>query len=263
MIFSTLSLLAITLYLSATVFQIREISLGTDFKMMVRTLGAASILCHFFLAFLAIIHPSGYNLGLFSMLSVMALSIVSIVMVSSFRRPVSNLFVFVFPIAATIILLDLIFTSDYSPRNQIDGSMIGHIILSVIAYSLLTIASVQAALLSFGDSMLRNRQLRLLKNLPPLETMEQLMFEMLWAGLLFLTLSIISGFIYIEDFSGPGVIHHTVLAIAAWIVFSMLAIGRRKLGWRGVIASRWTVLGFLLLALGYFGSKFVIELVIK
>ena len=50
-------------------------------------------------------------------------------------------------------------------------------------------------------------------------------------------------------------VHHTVLAIAAWLVFSLLAIGRKQLGWRGSVASRWTVVGFILLALGYFGSK--------
>ena len=98
--------------------------------------------------------------------------------------------------------------------------------------------------------------------MPPLQTMEQLMFEMLWAGLVFLTLSIASGFFFLEDISGPGLIHHTVITLAAWLVFSVLMWGRHQLGWRGAIASRWTLTGFVLLVVGYFGSKVVLEVIL-
>ena len=148
------------------------------------------------------------------------------------------------------------------PRQDVTGGIFSHIALSIIAYSLLTIAATQALLLSFGDNMLRHHQLIILRNLPPLETMEHLMFEMIWAGLVFLTLSIGSGFIFIADFSEPGLVHHTAITLAAWIVFMVLAWGRYQLGWRGAIASRWTLFGFVLLVLGYFGSKLVIEIIL-
>ena len=42
----------------------------------------------------------------------------------------------------------------------------------------------------------------------------------------------------------------------------VLAWGRYQLGWRGAIASRWTLFGFVLLVLGYFGSKLVLEIIL-
>ena len=115
----------------------------------------------------------------------------------------------------------------------------------------------------WGDSLLRTHRLLILKNMPPLETMEQLMFEMVAWGLVFLTMSITSGFLFLEDISGPGLWHHTIITLMAWAVFMVLLWGRFQLGWRGAIASRWALTGFVLLVLGYFGSKAVIELILS
>ena len=261
--FSVLSFLTITLYLLASVFQIRNFSADQESKRPAQILASVAILCHFFIVFQTIFDNSGYNFGFYSMLSLMASSIGLLVLLGSFRRPISNLFLLIFPIGALTVLVNALFKNHSELTNDIDWGMAVHIAISVIAYSILTIAAVQAAMLSFGDRMLKSRQLKIIKSLPALETMEQLMFELLWAGLFFLTLSIVSGFLFVADFSGAGVIHHTVLAIAAWLVFLLLAIGRNRLGWRGSVASRWTVVGFVLLALGYFGSKFVMELVLN
>ncbi len=261
--FSAISYISIALYLLASIFQIRNLSAEQESNYSVKFLASLAIFCHFFIVFQTIFDGSGYNFGLYSMLSLMALSIGVIVLLGSFRRPISNLFLLIFPIGALTVLLNALFKNHSELKNEIDVGMAVHIALSVIAYSTLTIAAVQAAMLSFGDKMLKSRQLSLIKSLPALETMEQLMFESLWIGLIFLTLSIASGFLFVADFSGAGVVHHTVLAIAAWLVFSLLAIGRKRLGWRGSVASRWTVVGFVLLALGYFGSKFVMELVLN
>jgi ABC-type uncharacterized transport system permease subunit len=46
------------------------------------------------------------------------------------------------------------------------------------------------------------------------------------------------------------------------MVFGGLLLGRRVWGWRGQKAIRWTLAGFLLLILAYFGSKFVLELIL-
>ena len=56
--------------------------------------------------------------------------------------------------------------------------------------------------------------------------------------------------------------HKTILSIIAWIVFLILLIGHWKLGWRGRTAIRGTLIGFVFLMLAYFGSKFVLEIVL-
>ena len=262
MLMVTLGVAACLCYLAATGLQIQRVlkSNGTD--RWVKLLGGLAVILHGFTAYKGFINTNGYDLGFYPMLSLMSFSIGAIVLISSLRRPVDNLFVFVFPIAVSTIILQIFLKGDFMPRQDITGGIFSHITLSIIAYSLLTIAAAQALLLSFGDNMLRHHQLIILRNLPPLETMEHLMFEMIWAGLVFLTLSIGSGFIFIADFSEPGLVHHTAITLAAWIVFIVLAWGRYQLGWRGEIASRWTLFGFVLLVLGYFGSKLVLEVIL-
>ena len=255
-------LLASLCYLAAAVLQLLGVLRGTQDGHLVKLLGAVAVISHGVTVYQDFFEFSGYNLGLYPMLSLMTLSVVSIVMLSSLRRQVDNLFIVLFPLAAGTVLLELLLQGNYTPRNDFSIGVLGHIALSITAYSLLTIAAVQAIFLSFSDSMLRHRQLAILRNMPALETMEQLMFEMLWSGLIFLTLSIATGFVSLENLSDPGLIHHTVITLAAWIVFSVLMWGRYQLGWRGAVASRWTLSGFVLLALGYFGSKLVLEIIL-
>jgi ABC-type uncharacterized transport system permease subunit len=262
MLMVTLGVAACLCYLAATGLQIQKVLKGNGTDRWVKLLGALAVILHGFTAYKGFINTNGYDLGFYPMLSLMAFSIGAIVLISSLRRPVDNLFVFVFPLAVSTIILQIVLKGDFMPRQDITGGIFSHIALSIIAYSLLTIAAAQALLLSFGDNMLRHHQLIILRNLPPLETMEHLMFEMIWAGLVFLTLSIGSGFIFIADFSEPGLVHHTAITLAAWIVFIVLAWGRYQLGWRGAIASRWTLFGFVLLVLGYFGSKIVLEFIL-
>jgi ABC-type uncharacterized transport system permease subunit len=262
MLMVTLGVAACLCYLAATGLQIQKVLKGNGTDGWVKLLGALAVILHGFTAYKGFINTNGYDLGFYPMLSLMAFSIGAIVLISSLRRPVDNLFLFVFPLAVSTIILQIVLKGDFMPRQDVTGGIFSHIALSIIAYSLLTIAATQALLLSFGDNMLRHHQLIILRNLPPLETMEHLMFEMIWAGLVFLTLSIGSGFIFIADFSEPGLVHHTAITLAAWIVFIVLAWGRYQLGWRGEIASRWTLFGFVLLALGYFGSKLVLEVIL-
>jgi ABC-type uncharacterized transport system permease subunit len=93
--------------------------------------------------------------------------------------------------------------------------------------------------------------------------METLLFQMIATGLAFLTVALISGFVFIDDLFAQHLVHKTVLSIIAWIIFSGLLVGRVRYGWRGSIAIQWTLIGFVLLLMAYFGSKLVLELILK
>jgi ABC-type uncharacterized transport system permease subunit len=139
-----------------------------------------------------------------------------------------------------------------------------HILSSIIAFSLLNIAALQALLLALQDQQLRSHHpKRLILALPPLQAMETLLFQMIGTGLFFLTVSLFSGFIFIEDLFAQHLVHKTVLSMVAWIIFSGLLVGRVRYGWRGHTAIKWTLIGFVLLLLAYFGSKLVLELILK
>ena len=78
-----------------------------------------------------------------------------------------------------------------------------------------------------------------------------------------LTAALISGFMFLEDMFAQRLVHKTFLSITAWAVFGILLWGRFKWGWRGQKALIWTLVGFVVLMLAYFGSKFVLELILQ
>jgi ABC-type uncharacterized transport system permease subunit len=57
-------------------------------------------------------------------------------------------------------------------------------------------------------------------------------------------------------------VHKTVLTIIAWVVYGVLVYGRWRFGWRGRTAVRWTLTGMGVLLLAFFGSKFVLEILL-
>ncbi|MFK7734301.1 MAG: inner membrane protein YpjD, partial [Pseudomonadales bacterium] len=135
---------------------------------------------------------------------------------------------------------------------------------SILAYSVLTLAAIQAALLSLQDQQLRHRKTHgLVQILPPLQLMESMLFELLWIGVSLLSIAILSGALYIEDMFAQSVAHKTVLTLGAWLLFSTLLWGHYRLGWRSSTAVRLTLSGFVMLMLAFFGSKLVLELILQ
>jgi ABC-type uncharacterized transport system permease subunit len=93
--------------------------------------------------------------------------------------------------------------------------------------------------------------------------MENLLFQLLGSGFALLTLSLGTGFIFLDNLFAQHLAHKTVLSILAWLVFAMVLAGRIRYGWRGQVAIRWTLGGFVSLMLAYFGSKMVMEWILK
>ena len=93
--------------------------------------------------------------------------------------------------------------------------------------------------------------------------MEKLLFELIWIGFILLTLSVASGFIFLDDMFAQHLVHKTILSIIAWCIFAILLYGRHAQGWRGTTAIKLTIAGFVVLMLAYFGSKFVLEIILQ
>jgi ABC-type uncharacterized transport system permease subunit len=149
-----------------------------------------------------------------------------------------------------------VYAEDHAPSVALTA----HILLSMAASALLFAAAVTALLLVFLDRRLRNRRLADLPNiLPPLDALEKLMFRLIATGFSFLTLALVTGFVFVTNLFEQHLIHKTVLSLIAWVIFGTLLVGRTRYGWRGRSAVRWTLWGFATLVLAYFGSKFVLE----
>ena len=227
-------------------------------------LGFAGLLLHAVLLYLELFTAAGLNLGFFNAVSLAAWTVVGLLLVSTLSKPVENLAILALPVAAITVLLDVRY-----PGNRLLGEAAGwalrvHVLASMLAYSLLTLASVQALLLAVQDNHLRRHHPGgFIRALPPLQTMESLLFEMISLGFVLLTVSLVSGFVYLEDMFAQHLVHKTTLSIVAWVTFAVLLWGRYRFGWRGRKAIRWTLVGFAVLMLAYFGSKAVIELILQ
>ena len=137
--------------------------------------------------------------------------------------------------------------------------------MSLVAYAFLSLAVVQALLLNVQEKRLHERHPdRLLKTLPPIQTMEGLLFAFTGIGFTLLTLTLVSGVFYTRELFGVPLSfnHHTVLSIIAWFIFGTLLVGHFRFGWRGRHAAHWTIVGFAVLVLAYFGTKYVVEVLL-
>jgi ABC-type uncharacterized transport system permease subunit len=233
------------------------------FKRVALFGGLLALSLHAVALFAALHTPTGLNVGFFNMLSLTTWLIAAVVVVSAFRHPLENLGIVLLPLAAVGLALQELFPSPASQITHTDPGLDIHILLSIASYSVLAIAAVQSLLLALQDHQLRNRKPGgFIRALPPLETMERLLFRMIGIGYLLLSLALISGAHYFEDIFAQHMVHKTILSIAAWVVFAILLWGRWRFGWRGRIAIRWTLSGFAILMLAYFGSKLVKELIL-
>ncbi len=259
---------ALMIYIGATAYLFSLLKKRQNLQH--NTLGmltGSAILCHGIGLYAIMVQPEGFYLGIDKVFALMMFSINIIVAISSLRKPLHNLFILLFPITV-LSLITTVVTADHSTNNEallsnVPKGISLHIILSIIAYSLLSMAVLQALLLHWQNSHLKNHQPSgLIKHLPPLQTMESLMFELLWIGVILLTCAILLGVFYIENIFAQHLTHKTALSIMAWIIFSILLWGRVKSGWRGNQAIRWVLGGFCMLMLAYFGSKLALEVIL-
>lgn len=168
--------------------------------------------------------------------------------------------------AAVAVMLPWFFPSLRPLANTELPAFKAHLLVAMLAYSLLTIAALHALLMTVVEKHLHHPGSHsVLNNLPPLLAMEKLLFNIIWAGFILLTLTLLSGIVFSKEVFGQPLTfsHKTLFGFISWGVFAALLAGRQFYGWRGRIAIRWTLAGFITLLLAYIGSKFVLEIVLN
>jgi ABC-type uncharacterized transport system permease subunit len=131
---------------------------------------------------------------------------------------------------------------------------------SLIALSVLILAALQAMTTAVQHYVIKTYPLRtypLLQKLPPVETMQGILFKILWAGFILLSLAFISAFIYIPDVWQHIQFSKILLSILAWGLFATLLYGYHRSGWSSDMVTVRTIIGVALLIIAYFGSKWI------
>jgi len=198
-------------------------------------------------------------------LSLMLWLAVLIYWLESFRSRMEGLQTMVLPLAAACTTLPVLFPQVHVLAYAEAWGFKLHFIAAMLAYSLFTLSALHAVFMSVIERKLHlgalNKQLA---SLPPILAMEALLFQMIAIAFSLLTIALGSGVLFSEKIFGKALAldHKTLFAFASWGIFAALLIGRRIYGWRGRIALRWTLAGFLLLFLAYIGSRFVSEVLL-
>lgn len=222
-------------------------------------LAGAATAIHGLLLGASLLDDAGINMGLGLSMSLVGWLSALLVVGSSLNKPFESLGLLVFPLS----MLSLWLPAWLPPPHPLPHGIGVHVLASLLAYTLLGLAAAQAALLALQEKRLRNRQWQgLLGALPPLATMERTLFEWLAAGFVALAITLLTGWLFVDDFLGQHLAHKTFFAVLAWLLVAGLLWGHWQRGWRGLRAARLTLWGYGLLVLGYAGSQFVMEVLI-
>jgi ABC-type uncharacterized transport system permease subunit len=213
--------------------------------------------------------------------------------IESLFFPLDGLRMLVLPVAFVASLMPLMFGGVKVLPYSADLMFKLHFLVANVAYGLLALAAAHAALMLLVERRLHAARgvrtpprpaLRMdprapapmldveadhwannwLDALPPLLTLEKLLFRLITAGFFVLTLALVSGILFSEQlFHRPlRFDHKTVFAVLSWLMFGSVLAGRTLYGWRGRTALRWVLASFGALLLAYVGSRFVLEVLL-
>ena len=233
----------------------------------------APFLLHSYLLYASVIAVAELRFGFSQAMSVTLWLTVLIYWAESMIYDVKGMQALVLPLAAACALLPAFFPGPETPAYTQTFAFRIHLLVAMLAYSLFTIAALHATLMTVLERRLHGGKhsgpageslAGPWGSLPPLMTLEALLFRILTLGFVLLSLTLLSGFVFSEELFGKAARfnHKTVFGVISWIIFGALLVGRYGWGWRGRTALRWTLAGFAALLLAYVGSMFVLEVVL-
>lgn len=230
-----------------------------------RAVLAAVVALHGVLLFQDVLGGDAFRFGFAHAMSMMALLALVFYGFESLVYPLEGMPALVLPPAAACVLMPAFFSGTEMTVKANSLAFLAHVAIAMGAYAFIAIAAVHAILMVIMERRLQSPGKRAsLAGLPPLLTMERLLFQMLGAGFLLLTLTLASGAIFSEEIFGRALRfdHKTVFGLIAWLIFAVLLLGRYAYGWRGRAALNGTFAGFGMMVLAYIGTRFVLEVVL-
>lgn len=256
---ASMAYIAVSLYLGWALTTNRVIHKGASLALLL-----IGMLAHAVLLYPYIVTLYGLNFNLFNVLSLTSLFFLLFYVLFSLYRPIISLGILAAPTALLGMIVGYVGRAPYQPLTNVSLGLETHIILSFAAYCVLLMAAVQALFLRLQIRELKHKTIHRfwVNKLPSLQSMEGLLFDMILVGFVLLSVALGFGFIYVEDLMAQHIAHKTVFSILSWLLFGLLLIGNWRGGLRGKRAANITVYAFILLAIGFIGSKFVLELVI-
>lgn len=251
----TLAVLAAILDVLAAAFIWRSDNTRAD-----RWLAAGAIALHAIALAHQVFHGGTITIGINEAVSLFTWQSAILLWAFCWKEPLRGLGLVIYPFAGFWAVWAAVWPTDVTGAEIASWTLRTHIVLSLFSAGVLTIAAVQAGALALQDQLLHDpRRGRIMSGMPPLQTMERLLFQLIAVGFFMLSLTLLSGLSFIRDWLAQHLAHKTILSITAWLIFGTLLWGRWRYGWRGRTAIRWALSGYAVLILAYFGSKLILE----
>lgn len=256
----TIVLIAVALYLAAAVLLVRSVAREPGGAWLWPAIPAVALHGSYHL-WVALHTAGGPDLHFFAALSLAALGMAALTSLVGARGRMAALGVVIFPLTALFLLAYHL--HGHQPAAVLDWRLQLHAWLALLAFATLGIAALLALMLWAQERALRRHDFHAwLRALPPLTELETLLFRTIAVGFVLLTLTLLTGVLFVENLLAQHLAHKTVLSVLSWLVFGGLLLGRWRYGWRGTKAVHWTLMAMFLLILSFFGSNFVLELVL-
>lgn len=252
----------------------RSPAAGTGLTPRERIALLLALALHAWLLAIPLLAAEGPRIGFAFALSSMVWLAVFFYWVESFFMDLEALQPIVLGIAAALSPLTAVFPGRVPLTTTPEYWL--HLSLVVLSSGVLTVAMLHAAIMALVERLLHGAHRERgapaqgsvmagpLAKLPPLLTMERLLFVLIGLGFALLTLTLATGIALSETVYGRALrfTHETLFALISWVVFGVLLAGRHFYGWRGRVAMRWVLAGFLMVVLAGVGSRFVLEVVL-
>lgn len=235
---------------------------------------AAALIIHGYATIESVFSPNGMRMGFALALSGALWIGLMVYWIESLFLDIAGARILLLPLASAVTLLPALFPAGRLIEHLDQLWLKVHLAIALSAYSIITVAALHAVLMAGLDRRLHSlkhlqaKELsvwqRAFDSLPPLLTLEKLLFRLIGLGFLLLTLTIISGMVFSEMLFGlpMRLDHKNLFTLLSWLVFGALLMGRLRQGWRGRVALRWTLVGVSLLLIAYTGSRFVLDILV-
>ena len=257
----TIVLIAVVLYLVATgllLVQLRP-EHGRGLRWLLPALAAVAL--HLVTHAMTWRMAGGADLHFFSALSLVGLGMAAMTALYGATGRMAALGVVVFPIAGATLAVYA--SHGHVTTDSLDWRLQLHAWCALLADATLAIAALLAITLGLQERALRRREFHgWLRALPPLVELESLLFRTIAVGFVLLSATLLTGVLFVENLFAQHLVHKTALSVLSWLLFGGLLLGRWRRGWRGTTAVRWTLTAMAMLVLAFFGSKFVLELLL-
>ena len=255
-------LVACALYLAAAALLWRAVAAGKAATRGWIPLAALALLFH------AEVHVEAWralganDLHFFAAASLVGLGMAALTTLFGTAGRMAALGTVVFPLA--IVGHGAYLAYGHGAPQRLDWRLLLHAWLALLAYATLAVAAILAVMLWLQERALRRHQLGgWARALPPLTELEALLFRTIAVGFALLTATLLTGVLFVENLFAQHLAHKTVFSVLSWLAFGALLWGRWRRGWRGRTAVAWTLWAMGLLFLAFFGSKFVLELLLR